>query len=76
MTPQGILAVVARKHYELDYILNRVVKKEGLPNKQVIMILDDLRDPGNMGTIIRTCEAAGVSGIIRILAKFGKLVVK
>lgn len=64
VTPQGILAVVARKHYELDYILNRVVKKEGLPNKQVIMILDDLRDPGNMGTIIRTCEAAGVSGII------------
>lgn len=64
VTPQGILAVVARKHYELDYILNRVVKKEGLPDKQVIMILDDLRDPGNMGTIIRTCEAAGVSGII------------
>ena len=28
------------------------------------MILDDLRDPGNLGTIIMTCEAAGIIGII------------
>ena len=64
VTPQGILAIVKRKHYKLNDILNRKVKKDGLPDKQVIMILDDLRDPGNLGTIIRTCEAAGVSGII------------
>lgn len=64
VTPQGILAIVKRKHYKLNDILNRIVKKDGLPDKQVIMILDDLRDPGNLGTIIRTCEAAGVSGII------------
>lgn len=64
VTPQGILAVVKRKHYELDEILGRVVKKEGLKDKQLIMILEDVRDPGNIGTIIRTCEAAGVSGII------------
>lgn len=64
VTPQGILAIVKRKHYELEDILGSKVKKEGLPDKQLIMILDDLRDPGNLGTIIRTCEAAGVSGII------------
>ena len=64
VTPQGILAIVKRKHYELTDILSRKVKKDGLPDKQMIMILDDLRDPGNLGTIIRTCEAAGVSGII------------
>lgn len=28
------------------------------------MILDNLQDPGNMGTILRTAEAAGVTGIV------------
>ena len=28
------------------------------------MILEDLQDPGNMGTILRTAEGAGVTGII------------
>lgn len=28
------------------------------------MILDNLQDPGNLGTIVRTAEGAGVSGII------------
>ena len=28
------------------------------------MILEDLRDPGNLGTIIRTAEGAGVTGIL------------
>ena len=29
-----------------------------------MMILDNLQDPGNLGTIFRTAEAAGVTGII------------
>jgi len=29
-----------------------------------LMLLENLRDPGNLGTIIRTAEAAGVSGVI------------
>ena len=30
----------------------------------LIMILENLQDPGNLGTIIRTAEGAGVDGII------------
>ncbi|MCX7842707.1 MAG: RNA methyltransferase [Clostridia bacterium] len=54
-TPQGILAVVEIKRFKLEDILNR----GGL-----IVILDSLQDPGNMGTIIRTADAAAASGIV------------
>jgi TrmH family RNA methyltransferase len=57
-TPQGILCVMSMPHYELnDYIGN------GVDNK-LFVILEDLQDPGNLGTIFRAGEGAGVSGII------------
>lgn len=52
--PQGILAVV-RKH---EWLLADFI------DGSLFMILEGLQDPGNLGTIIRTAEAAGVSGII------------
>lgn len=48
---QGILAVVRQKMYT------------ALPGS-LFLILDTLQDPGNMGTIFRTAEAAGVDGIL------------
>lgn len=48
---QGILAVVRQKKYT------------ELPG-DFFLILDTLQDPGNMGTIFRTAEAAGVDGIL------------
>ena len=57
VTPQGIMAIVKQKKYELSDILDE--KKN-----QVFMVLEGLRDPGNMGTIIRTAEGAGIAGII------------
>ncbi|MDF2522545.1 MAG: methyltransferase, TrmH family, group 3 [Clostridiales bacterium] len=53
--PQGIIAVVKMKQYKLEEIID-----EG----DFFLILDSLQDPGNMGTIIRTADAAGVTGII------------
>lgn len=35
-------------------------------NNQTYLALDRVRDPGNLGTIIRTADAAGVSGIILV----------
>lgn len=55
-TPQGILSVVKQIHYEMKDIL-----KEPSP---LIIVLEDIQDPGNLGTILRTAEGAGVSGII------------
>lgn len=59
VTPQGVLAVVAQKESTLDEILNNRRK-----NKSCIVVLDRLQDPGNLGTILRTAEGAGVSGIV------------
>lgn len=55
-TPQGILCVVKKPHYELSDLL----KKE----HPLLVLLEDIQDPGNLGTILRTGEGAGVDGII------------
>ena len=54
-TPQGILTVLKKPEWRMEDIL-----KGPAP---LIMILEDLQDPGNAGTIIRTGEGAGVSGV-------------
>lgn len=55
-TPQGVLCVVERNSYDIEQILN-------IENK-LLLVLENLQDPGNVGTIIRTGEAAGVTGVI------------
>ena len=55
-TPQGVLAVVRQRHYTLPDILQG---ENGL-----WLILEGIQDPGNLGTMIRTGEGAGISGII------------
>ena len=59
VTPQGILAVIKQPSCSLEKIISDA---EG--TKALYLLLDDIRDPGNLGTIIRTAEAAGVSGVI------------
>lgn len=54
-SPQGILAVMASKKFEVSDLIK---------NNSFIVILDSVQDPGNLGTIIRTADAAGASGII------------
>ncbi len=56
LTPQGVLAVVRRKEYKLSELIHKSAVN--------LLLLEDLRDPGNLGTIIRTAEGAGVNGII------------
>lgn len=55
-TPQGIMTVLKKPAYTLENIL------EG--DNPLIMVLEDLQDPGNAGTILRTGEGAGVSGVL------------
>lgn len=56
-TPQGILAIVKQFSYNLDSILKR-------EEKPLFLLLETIQDPGNLGTMIRTAEAAGVTGVI------------
>lgn len=55
-TPQGALIVLKQPQYSLEEILS---VKDGL-----YLVLEDLQDPGNLGTILRTGEGAGISGVI------------
>lgn len=57
VTPQGVLCLIRMKEYKLSELLD----KKQVP---LLMILEDLQDPGNLGTIVRTGEGAGVTGII------------
>ena len=56
-TPQGILALVHKRSYSISEIM------EG-KSKGCILILDGIQDPGNLGTMIRTGEGAGIAGVI------------
>lgn len=54
--PQGVLCVMRQKRYEIGLILKQ--------EHPLLMVLDHLQDPGNVGTILRAGEAAGVTGVI------------
>ena len=63
ITPQGILAVVEMPESGLleGNYLKKTYEKSG---KIKLLVLEDTADPGNLGTIMRTAEAAGVTGVI------------
>ncbi len=54
-SPQGVLAVLKKQPVEFS---------KAIENGKFIVILDSLQDPGNIGTIIRTADAAGVSAVL------------
>lgn len=59
---QGVVALAAAKEYvDLDYILDLAKSKGEHP---LLVILDELEDPHNLGAILRTAEAAGVHGVV------------
>lgn len=53
-TPQGILAIIKKRaqHEEIDF------------KENIIIALDGIQDPGNLGTILRTLDSAGLKQII------------
>lgn len=55
-TPQGVITVLNRPEYHLHSLLQ--------DENGIYLILENLQDPGNLGTIIRTSEGAGVKGVI------------
>lgn len=59
VTPQGILCLVRQQQYNIEEMLRDNDKKQML-----FIMLEDIQDPGNLGTIFRTAEAAGADGVI------------
>ena len=52
--PQGIMAIIGRnnKEKDIDY------------SQDIIVALDDIQDPGNLGTILRTVDSIGLNQIL------------
>lgn len=51
-TPQGLLVVLELRELPVP------------PNADFLLVLDEVRDPGNLGTILRTSAAAGVQAVL------------
>lgn len=56
-TPQGVTAVVKQNTISFEELLS-------LEENPIFIVLENLQDPGNLGTILRSSEGAGVTGII------------
>ncbi|MCD8198896.1 MAG: RNA methyltransferase [Phascolarctobacterium sp.] len=54
-TPPGLAAVCKMQHLKLE---------EMLADGKTLLVLDRVSDPGNVGTIIRTADAAGFGGVV------------
>lgn len=52
-TPQGVVAVVRMEE----------TKDQEISDHQFVLVLDQIQDPGNLGTIIRTADAVGIKVI-------------
>lgn len=57
-TPQGVLCVMKMPEYKLAALLNTNKKHK------LFLLLEDIQDPGNLGTMFRAGEGAGIDGVI------------
>lgn len=54
-TPQGIIAVCRIQSHSLEQLL---------ASGRMLLVLDRIGDPGNLGTMLRTADAAGIGGLV------------
>ena len=60
VTPQGLLAVCRF----IDIPLNQLTSRLAAARPGLVVILANVRDPGNAGTVLRTADAAGADGVV------------
>ena len=58
-TPQGVICLVRQMHYTPEDLI-----RTNPGWSPLLLILETLQDPGNLGTILRSSEGAGVTGIL------------
>lgn len=75
VTPQGVMAVTVMREHDVADVFSRkneaVVpcetgarKNDSNIHRERYIILENIQDPGNLGTILRTAEAAGYDAVI------------
>ena len=60
MTPQGILCIVKMPEYRREDLSGGSDQKKA----PLLLVTENVQDPGNLGTMFRTAEGAGVTGIL------------
>jgi TrmH family RNA methyltransferase len=59
-TPQSIAGLVEPPNWSWSHVLNQKQKKT------LVLVLAGIQDPGNLGTILRSAEAFGASGVVSL----------
>lgn len=62
-TPQGIFFVMEQMEYLLPELLG-TDREKGAKDIPLFLVLEDVQDPGNLGTMIRTAEGAGATAVL------------
>ena len=61
---QGVMARIAAAHYaDADDLLDTLAAKVGTTDPPLVLGLDGIEDPRNLGSILRTAECTGVHGV-------------
>jgi TrmH family RNA methyltransferase len=55
-SPQHVFAIVEKPDFTIEPFLER--------DQHLVIVVDGIQDPGNLGTIIRSADAVGASGIV------------
>lgn len=63
-TPQGVLAVIRQYEYSMEEVLEGYNQDSEGTTAPLILVLENIQDPGNLGTMLRSGEGAGVTGVI------------
>lgn len=61
---QGVMARIAAARYaDTDDLLSSIASRVGSEEEPLVLVLDGVEDPRNLGAILRTAECAGVHGV-------------
>lgn len=62
---QGIVAIIAAARYaDTDDLLDNLAARVGTTDAPLVVVLDGVEDPRNLGAIIRTVECVGAHGVL------------
>jgi len=59
LTPQAVFAVLRKLRWEPSDLLDEAGREPGL-----VVVIDGMQDPGNLGTMIRSADAVGATGVL------------
>jgi len=65
-TPQGVAALFRQREWNFEDVLRGPATREGAYRSEapLVVVLAGVQDPGNVGTIVRSAEAFGATGVV------------